>query len=101
MKTIAAIAFLGTTLAVRLSAPDSDTPELDAVRDKTAADFSEGELKCIGEAVKAGLVEEGVSGDDLERIDEGWTRAALEEGATLGDGLDALREMAEEAQYTP
>ena len=100
MKTIAAIAFLGTTLAVRLSA-DSNTPELDAVRDKTAADFSEGELKCIGEAVKAGLVEEGVSGDDLARIEEGWTRAALQEGATLGDGLDALREMAEEAQYTP
>ena len=100
MKTIAAIAFLGTTLAVRLSA-DSETPELDAVRDKTAADFSEGELKCIKEAVRAGLVEEGVSGDDLERIDEKWTKAALEDGATLGDGVDALWEMAEEADYTP
>ena len=47
MKTIAAIAFLGTTLAIRLSAPESDTPELDAVRDMTAKDFSEGEISSI------------------------------------------------------
>lgn len=103
MKTIAAIAFLGTTLAIRLSAPDqvSDTPELDAVRDMTAKDFTEGELKCIGEAVRAGLVEEGVTGDDLAKIDRDFTKAALEDGATIGDGEEALREMAEEAEYTP
>ena len=99
MKTIAAIAFLGTTLAIRLSAPDqdqvSDTPELDAVRDMTAADFSEGELVCIGEAVRAGLAEEGVGEDDLAEIEREWTRAALEEGATLGEGIDELERMAE------
>ena len=99
MKTIAAIAFLGTTLAMRLS--DEEYSIVDMVRDIPVAYFGEGDLTCIGEAVRAGLIEEGVGPEDVKAIARDFKGELDVEEATIGDGIDYLLALAEQAEYTP
>ena len=98
MKSFATFALIATALAVKLNMLQADdaTPETKRVEDMTIDDFSPEELECISMAVEGGLREKGMEGDELDATREKFHKAA-EEGATLGDGVEELRKMGEEA----
>ena len=101
MKSFATFALMATALAVKLNMLQDDdaTPETTRVEDMTIDDFSPEELDCISMAVEGGLREKGMKGDELEETREKFQTAA-EEGATLGDGVEELRKMGEDAGMT-
>ena len=101
MKSFATFALMATALAVKLNMLQDDdaTPETTRVEDMTIDDFEPEELECISMAVEGGLREKGMKGDELDETREKFQTAA-EEGATLGDGVEELRKMGEDAGMT-
>ena len=101
MKSFATFALMATALAVKLNMLQDDdaTPETTRVEDMTIDDFAPEELECISMAVEGGLREKGMKGDELDETREKFQTAA-EEGATLGDGVEELRKMGEDAGMT-
>ena len=101
MKTFATYALMATAMAVKLNMlqeQDAQT-ETERVEDMTVDDFSPEELECISMAVEGGLRAKGMKGEELEETKKAFHTAA-EEGATVGDGVEELRQMGRDAEMS-